>query len=645
MIPEIGHLALILALHVAVAQMVIPAIGLLTRRLAWMQQAAALAYLQFAFLAIAFACLTYGFISDDFSVKYVAANSNTAMPLIYKISGVWGAHEGSMLLWILMLAGWSVAVALTATRLPTLLTARVLAVLGAISVGFLLFCVMTSNPFERLLPAPAQGRELNPLLQDFGLAIHPPLLYMGYVGFSVTFAFTIAGLISGNIDTAWARWTRLWATSAWVFLTIGIVLGSWWAYYELGWGGWWFWDPVENASFMPWLAGTALIHSLAASEARGTFRAWSAFLSLLTFALSLLGAFIVRSGILTSVHAFATDPGRGFFILLLLATVIGSSLLLYAIRAPLFQSLSHAQLVSREGGILLNNLLLSAALLAVFLGTLYPLLLDVAGAGKISVGPPYFNSVFLPLTAPLALLAGLFSAARWKKDRLPRLWQEMRYIAVSALAAGLILPLLFDTYRLGAALGLILCLWVIGASCRQLIDYWRRGGRPPLTFLGMITAHIGLGCFIAGVSIVGSYGMETDVRLAVGESHSINGYTFTYTTPVQEVFVENYRSLTGEIQVSRDGTEITRLYPEKRFYVSQEQPLTEAAIAAGIWRDLYVSLGEPLSDNSWSFRLQVKPLIRWVWGGALLMAIGAALAVSGRRHHITKPTQRDSITS
>ena len=634
MIPEFGQLALILALCLAAAQVCVPALGVAMRRPLWMHQASLLALLQFGFLALSFACLVFAFVADDFSVSYVAHNSNTQTPLIYKISGVWGAHEGSLLLWVLMLAGWSAAVALLSRRISTPMKAKILAMLGVISIGFLLFTILTSNPFERLLPAPQEGRELNPLLQDFGLAIHPPMLYMGYVGFSVAYAFTIAALISGKMDTAWARWARQWATAAWVFLTLGIALGSWWAYYELGWGGWWFWDPVENASFMPWIAGTALIHSLAVTESRGAFRAWTAFLALMTFSLSLLGAFIVRSGILTSVHAFANDPARGMFILIFLALVVGSSLLLYAVRAPMLRKLSQAQPISREGGIFLNNLLLSAALVCVLLGTLYPLLLEVAGGEKISVGPPYFNLVFIPLTAPLAVLVGLGALARWKRDSLSRLARELWKLAVFALVVGASLPLLFGAYHLGAALGLILALWVTATSLRVLFPYMQKRQFPALGVVGMALGHLGLACFIAGVSMVSSYGVEKDIKMAVGDTHTINGYAFQFAAPVQRLQVANYTAERGEIRVSRGGALVAVLHPEKRHYVSQQQPMTEAAIAAGIWRDLFVSLGEPLGGNAWSVRLQVKPLMRWVWTGALLMALGGIAAILGRRQKL-----------
>lgn len=631
MIPELGHFALIMAFCLALLQGALPLLAMARGWQPPLAAAALAAQLQFAFLIASFACLTWAFVSDDFSVQYVASNSNTQTPLLYKITGVWGAHEGSLLLWVLMLAGWSAAVSLSARALPPLLAAQILAALAAISVGFLSFTLFTSNPFARLPLPPAEGRELNPLLQDPGLAIHPPMLYMGYVGFSVCFAFTIAALANGRMDAAWARWVRGWTNAAWIFLTLGIMLGSWWAYYELGWGGWWFWDPVENASFMPWLAGTALLHSLAATETRGTLRAWTAFLSLVTFSLCLLGTFIVRSGILTSVHSFATDPARGLFILIFLVIVVGGALLLFAWRAPLLRQTVAVYPLSREGGIVFNNVFLSAALAAVMLGTLYPLLLDALGGGKISVGPPYFNSVFVPLTLPLAALVGIGAHLHWKKDTPQRLARRLGWPAALA-PAGALLPLAMDFYSAAAALGLALALWIALASARLLAGY--RGQRPPLSIVGMAVAHGGLAVFVAGVAMVSQYGVEKDVRLAVGESHTLAGYRFVFAAPVRQESIANYQAQIGTLEVWRGAAQVALLQPEKRRYVSQQQPLTEAAIDAGFWRDLYVSLGDPLeeaADGAWSVRLQVKPLVRWIWGGALLMALGALLAAIGKR--------------
>ena len=633
MIPEIGHFALILSLCLAVTQTVVPAAGVLWRRQTWMAAAKTTAVIQFVFLTIAFACLTATFVNDDFSVAYVASNSNTAMPLLYKVSGVWGAHEGSLLLWVLMLAVWQAAVALFSRQMPPAMTARVLSVLGGISVGFLSFLLFTSNPFARLSPSPLQGSELNPLLQDPGLAFHPPMLYMGYVGFSVAFAFTIAALLAGKMDSAWARWTRPWTNAAWLFLTLGIALGSWWAYYELGWGGWWFWDPVENVSFMPWLAGTALLHSLAATEARGVFRKWTALMALLTFSLSLLGAFIVRSGLLTSVHAFANDPVRGLYLLVILALVTGGGLLLFSWRANALRPATASRLVSRESGILLNNLFLNTALFAVLIGTLYPLFLDAINGEKISVGVPYFNAVFVPLAAPLAAVAGLGAYARWKKDTATRLLQRLSPVAVFAVIAGAALPLLMPHYDIRAAAGLTLAIWTAAVSLRHLADYvftaQGKIARPPLSFLGMIVAHLGLAVFVAGATQASVYGQEKNVQMAVGEAVTMSGYRFEFF-PVRQAQVENYQAQIGDIRVSQDGREIAVLHPEKRLYASQPQPLTEAGIEDGVWRDLYVALGEPLENDAWSVRLQIKPLVRWVWGGAALMALGAALAAAGR---------------
>ncbi|MCH9758478.1 MAG: heme lyase CcmF/NrfE family subunit [Proteobacteria bacterium] len=640
MIPELGHFALILAFCFTLVQSALPLLPLLFNRSVGLLPVAMAARLQFVCTAVAFFCLMWAFVSDDFSVAYVANNSNTEMPLIYKISSVWGAHEGSLLLWLLMLSGWSAAVSFFSRALPAQFTAQILAVLGFISIGFQLFTLLTSNPFLRLLSVPLQGRELNPLLQDFGLAVHPPMLYMGYVGFSVCYAFTVAALWNGRMDAAWARWVRVWTNSAWIFLTLGITLGSWWAYYELGWGGWWFWDPVENVSFMPWLAGTALLHSLAAVETRGRLRIWTAFLALLTFSLCLLGTFIVRSGILTSVHSFASDPARGLFILIFLIIVIGSSLLLFGWRMPLLRQQAEIHPISREGGILFNNVFLSAALVAVLIGTLYPLLLDALGVGKMSVGPPYFNSVFLPLTIPLALFVGIGGYTYWKKDTLKRLLQRLRLPAGLAIVGGGLLPLFFISYHWAAALGLMLALWVASASGKILTDY--RGSRPGLAVVGMVLAHCGLAAFIAGVTMVSSYGAEKDVRLAVGEGYALAGYRFVLAQPVEQKKVANYQTQIATIEVWQGEQQIATLHPEKRRYVSQQQPLAEAGIDAGIWRDLYVSLGEPLEQvgqdgigGAWSVRLQVKPLIRWIWGGAVLMALGALLAAVAKQRRVT----------
>jgi cytochrome c-type biogenesis protein CcmF len=647
MIPELGHFALILALCMALAQSVLPLAGAQRGRSAWMALAPAAAHGQLVFLVIAFACLAYAFVVNDFSVLYVASNSNTALPLPYRIAAVWGAHEGSLLLWALILGLWSVAVARKSRHLPIHFSARVLGVMGLVSVGFLLFLLATSNPFARLFPAAVEGRDLNPLLQDPGLIIHPPMLYTGYVGFSVAFAFAIAALLGGHLDAAWARWSRPWTTVAWLFLTLGIMLGSWWAYYELGWGGWWFWDPVENASFMPWLVGTALIHSLAVTEKRGAFKAWTVLLAIFAFSLSLLGTFLVRSGVLVSVHAFATDPARGVFILAFLLVVVGGSLALYAWRAPRIVGGGGFAPVSRETLLLMNNLLFTTAAAAVLLGTLYPLALDALDLGKISVGPPYFASVFAPLMLPMAVLAGIGPLARWKEDSAATLVKRLRvtFILSIALAAALLYAIT-QALRPMVVAGVAAGLWVLATAAlalferiRQRTDKLRALINTPRSVFGMTLAHAGLGVFILGVTLTGSYSVEQDLRLAVGESVTLSGYDFRFEG-VSETPGANYTAQRGTVVISQNGAVVTTLKPEKRIYRVQQNPMTEAGIHAGLTRDLFVALGEPLDGGTggvgaaWSLRLYVKPFIRWIWFGAILMALGGALAASDRRYRI-----------
>ena len=648
MIPEIGHFALILALCLSLVQSIFPLVGTTRDIPGWIAVARPAAYTHLLFVLIAYLCLTYAFITHDFSVHYVAVNSNSALPLVYRISGVWGAHEGSLLLWGLILALWTGAVAAFSRSVPEAIVARVISVMGMISVGFLLFMLFTSNPFERLLPAAVEGRDLNPLLQDPGLAIHPPMLYLGYVGFSVPFAFAIAALLHGKLDTAWARWSRPWTNVAWLFLTLGIALGSWWAYYELGWGGWWFWDPVENASFMPWFVGTALIHSLAATEKRGAFKAWTVLLAVFTFSLSLLGTFLVRSGVLTSVHAFATDPARGVFILAFLGIVIGGSLALYAWRAPSIRSTAGFELVSREAALLLNNVLLVVVAATVLLGTLYPLLLDALGLGKISVGPPYFNSVFIPLTLPLAAVVGIGAMSRWKRDDFLRLMQPLWWILGASVIAGIVLPLMFGGFQWPAALGLAIAVWVLLSTVQGLFERVRNKPdkvksllNTPSGFYGMFCGHLGIAIFIVGITMVTTYEQEKDVRLAPGESYTLGAYEFQFDKIVQSDG-PNYSANRGIITVRRDNDVIAVLYPEKRIYRVQSQPMTEAAIDAGLFRDLYVSLGEPLgSQNAWSVRLYYKPFIRWIWLGAIFMALGGLLGAMDPRYRMAKLADRE----
>ncbi|MDA1342926.1 MAG: heme lyase CcmF/NrfE family subunit [Proteobacteria bacterium] len=643
MIPEAGHFSLILALCMAIILAVAPTVGATRSISGWIAVARPAAFAQLLFVAISYACLTYSFLTHDFSVKYAAMNSNTALPVLYLVSGVWGAHEGSLLLWALVLCCWTALVARFSRAIPDATVARVLGVMGMISIGFLLFLLLTSNPFERLFPAPVEGRDLNPLLQDVGLAIHPPMLYMGYVGFSVAFAFAIAALMQGRLDAAWARWSRPWTTVAWMFLTIGIALGSWWAYYELGWGGWWFWDPVENASFMPWLVGTALIHSLAATEKRGVFKTWTVLLAIFAFSLSLLGTFLVRSGVLTSVHAFASDPARGLFILIFLAIVIGGSLLLYAVRAPAVKSSATFEPVSRESVILINNVLLVVTAASILLGTLYPLVIDALGMGKISVGPPYFNAVFIPLMAPLAIAVGGGMLLRWKRDSLSDLASRVRWFILGCVAGGLALPLLMPFYSWAAALGLTLALWTVAMTVLSFIDRlgdkglsWERLAKIPAGFYGMTIAHLGIAVFVVGITLTSVYSIEKDSRMAPGETLELSGYKFKFQG-IKQAQGPNYIAQQGLITVSHEGKPDVILEPQKRTYQVQKMPMTEAAIDAGLFRDLFVAIGEPLGDKgAWSLRIYYKAFIRWIWLGAIFMGIGGLCATCDKRYRSAK---------
>ncbi|HMH17200.1 MAG TPA: heme lyase CcmF/NrfE family subunit [Burkholderiales bacterium] len=648
MIPEIGQLALALALCLALCQAMLGLVGAARGNSAWMGAVRSAARGQFAFVAIAFGCLTYAFVANDFTVAYVASNSNSALPLAYRVSAVWGGHEGSMLLWMLMLGVWTSGVTLFSRQLPDDMVARVLGVMGLVSIGFLLFVLFTSNPFLRVFPAPADGRDLNPLLQDPGMVLHPPMLYMGYVGFSIAFAFAVAALLSGRLDAAWARWSRPWTTAAWSFLTVGIALGSGWAYYELGWGGWWFWDPVENASFMPWLVGTALIHSLAVTEKRGAFRSWTVLLAILAFSLSLLGTFLVRSGVLTSVHAFATDPTRGIFILVLLVVVIGGSLLLYVWRAPRIGLGGGFEPVSRESMLLANNVMFAAAAGSVLLGTLYPLALDASGLGKISVGPPYFETVFVPLMAPALFLMGIGPLARWKKANLPDIAARLRWAFAASLLAALAIPFAMGHWSPLVALGILLATWVAASGVVQLYEKirnaangtsaWTRLRSTPRATYGMLLAHFGVAVFVTGVTLVKGYDSERDVRMEPGDTTELGGYTFRLDG-VKEVQGPNYVAARAQIQVTSKGRAVTTLYPEKRIYTVQNMPMTEAAIDPGFTRDLYVSLGDAVSATAWTVRVQHKPFVDWIWSGCLLMALGGALAASDRRYRLAKRQQ------
>ncbi len=643
MIPEIGHFSLILALCVAVVLSIVPMVGSFTGVQSWMALARPAAQVQALLVAISYGVLTHAFLTHDFSVKYVASTSNQSLPLIYRISGVWGSHEGSLLLWMLILALWGAAVSVFSRAVPLQMLARVLSVMGMISVGFLLFMLFTSNPFDRLLPAPPDGQSLNPLLQDFGLAIHPPMLYMGYVGFSVAFAFAIAALIGGRLDMAWARWMRPWTNVAWTFLTIGIALGSWWAYYELGWGGWWFWDPVENASFMPWLVGTALIHSLAATEKRGAFKAWTVLLAVSAFSLSLLGTFLVRSGVLTSVHAFANDPERGIFILWFLGVVVGTSLLLYAWRAPKLRSNSEFTVESRESGLLFNNVVMVVICASVLLGTLYPLVLDSLGIAKISVGAPYFNWIFLPLLAVTGTVVGVGALARWKRDSVMSILRRLRWAAIVSAVAGISLPFAMGEFKLTAAIGIGLSMWVALSTLQGLWERVRNRRNKlvaivstPAGYWGMTLAHLGIAVFSVGVSLTSLYSVEKDLRLDPGESAEIAGYRFTFDG-VENVVGPNYLAEQGLLSVARNDQQLAVLAAQKRDYQHQMGVMTEAAIDAGFTRDLYFALGEKLDDNgAWSMRIYYKPFIRWIWLGAFMMGFGGLIAVTDRRYRKAK---------
>ncbi len=652
MVPELGHFALIIGLLTAMALMVLPLLGVYWRQPVLAASCRSLAAGLFVFTLLAFAILAWAFLHDDFSVKYVAGNSNTLLPDRYKFSAVWGGHEGSLLLWALVLSGWTFAVSIFSRNLPMDMLARVLSVMGAIAVGFFLFMLLTSNPFERILPnAPTEGGDLNPLLQDFGLIIHPPMLYMGYVGFSVAFAFSIAALMSGRLDSAWAKWSRPWTNTAWAFLSVGIALGSWWAYYELGWGGWWFWDPVENASFMPWLVGTALIHSLAVTEKRGIFKSWTILLAIMAFSLSLLGTFLVRSGVLTSVHAFANDPERGVFILGFLLVVIGGSLLLYGFRAPQVKSIATFSWLSREALLLGNNILLVVAMATVLLGTLYPLVADALGLGRISVGPPYFNFFIAPLMFILAVLLGIGLHANWKKTNPGKVWGILRWPVVTAVVVGMVAPFAYEKYKIGAALAVMLGSWIIFSAVadirnktRNAVSLWQGLRKLSRSYAGMQLAHTGMAFAIIGAVIATVYSDQRDVRLAPGESLTLGGYEYRFEG-VSRIQQENYTADRGLLTIHADGKLVAKLEPEKRRYASGGNMMTEAAIDAGFFKDIYVALGEPLEKGAWAVRLHYKPLVRWIWLGALLMAAGGLLAVLDKRYRLTAKVQKPLLNA
>ncbi len=646
MIPEIGHFALILALALALLQGLLPIAGAVRSNSMLMGMARPLALGHFLFVAIAFGCLAQAFLTNDFSVLYVAEHSNSQLPLHYRFAAIWGGHEGSLLLWTLILTVWTVAVAQFSRHLPDEMVSRVIGVMGMVSVGFLLFMLFTSNPFERLIPAAADGRDLTPLLQDPGLVIHPPMLYMGYVGTSVAFAFAISALLGGKLDATWARWSRPWTTVAWIFLTIGIMLGSWWSYYELGWGGWWFWDPVENASFMPWLVTTALIHSLAVTEKRDAFKNWTVLLAIVAFSLSLLGTFLVRSGVLTSVHAFATDPRRGVFILAFLGVVIGSSLTLFAWRAPKVGLGGGFALISRESLLLVNNVLLVVSAASVFLGTLYPLFMDALGFGKISVGPPYFDSVFAPIMAGAAFLMGAGPFARWKQADVSVMARQLAIWLVASIVMAIIVMFAMDHWSAPILGGCALGFWALLATFAYLIERIREKGTAGTRFnfkgvsrstYGMLLAHAGIGIFILGVTFAKGYEATSEVRMRLDDTASVGGYVFRLVG-TEEVKGPNYKAMRSTLEVTKDGKRVTTLYPEKRVYNVQSMPMTEAAIDTGLLRDLYVAMGEVMGKDDLIVRIQIKPMVDWIWFGCLMMALGGVLAVSDRRYRL--PVQK-----
>ena len=651
MIAELGNYALALSLAVSFFLAILPLWGAEKGHPQLMSLARPMTYGLFFTLTIAFAALFYLFAVNDFSVQYVVNNSNSSLPIYYRLSAVWGSHEGSLLLWIWLLTLWGAAVALFSKHLPQEAVARVLGIMGIISIGFLLFVLFTSNPFTRTFPDfPVDGKELNPLLQDIGLIFHPPLLYMGYVGFSVAFAFSIASLMTGKLDTAWARWSRPWTMAAWVFLTLGIVLGSWWAYYELGWGGWWFWDPVENASFMPWLAGTALLHSLAVTEKRGSFKAWTVLLAILAFSLCLLGTFLVRSGILVSVHAFASDPTRGLYVLAYLIVVIGGSLTLYAYKGSQIRSRDNAERYSRESLLLLNNILLMTALCVVLLGTLLPLVHKQLGLGSISIGAPFFDQMFLIIMTPFALLLGIGPLVKWRRDQFSAIRTPVIASVIIMLIAGFALPyLLQDKLTFSAVLGTMMTVIIVLLSLYEMHQratyrdtFWRGITKLSRSHWGMILAHLGVAMTVWGIAFSQNYSIERDVRMNVGDTVQIAGYDFTFKG-ISDANGPNYVGGKAQIDISRDGKHETTLYAEKRLYTVSKMPMTEAAIDWGFSRDLYAALGEKLDNNAWALRLYYKPFIRWIWLGGLFMALGGVLCMFDRRYRFSQILAKDNV--
>ena len=640
MLPELGHFSLALALFLALVQSILPLIGANRGDVRLMRSAEVTAYAQVVFVGFAFAALLNAFITSDFTVLNVTNNSNSLKPMIFKIAATWGSHEGSLLLWVFILTIFGAGVAIFGSNLPTSLRARTLSVQAWISVGFLSFMLLTSNPFDRIFPPPLDGDDLNPLLQDIGLAMHPPLLYFGYVGFSIVFSFAAAALIEGRVDAAWARWVRPWTLAAWVSLTAGIALGSWWAYYELGWGGWWFWDPVENASLLPWLTGTALVHSLAVTEKRGSFKSWTVLLAISTFSLSLMGTFLVRSGVLTSVHAFANDPTRGFFILMLLAITVTLSLLVFALRAPRVSHKVGFNWLSRDSLLLINNIILVIMTVTVLLGTVYPLILDSLGLGKISVGPPYFNALFVPLTVVMCVFMGLGPVARWKSMSGRELWRKLGLAAAAAIVLGVAMPLVYGgEWNLWVSLGIVSALWIVLPMVRDLFDKTRHASsfvaglrKLSLSYWGMVLGHVGIAVTIVGVAVVSNYNIERNVRMSPGTTVEVAGYQFTMTELTNRRG-PNFLADTSIIQVQRgDEGRSFVMRPEKRLYLATGMPMTQVALRPGLFRDLYVAMGEDLGDGSYAMRVQYKPFVRWLWLGGLLMAFGGILAVADKRY-------------
>jgi cytochrome c-type biogenesis protein CcmF len=652
-IAELGHFSLILALGLCVSLAVIPTVGVLQKNAQLMNMAGSLSAGFFVFVAISFVCLGYAFWSDDFSVQYVAMNSNSNLPVQFKLSAIWGGHEGSFLLWTFVMSGWTFAVALLSGGLTQDMRARVLAIMGALSIGFVLFILLTSNPFDRTLPIfPADGKDLNPLLQDFGLIVHPPMLYMGYVGFAVPFAFAIATLTTGNLDSAWARWSRPWTNAAWGFLTLGITLGSWWAYYELGWGGWWFWDAVENASFMPWLVGTALVHSLAATEKRGVFKSWTVLLAIFAFSLSLLGAFLVRSGVLTSVHAFAVDPERGMYILTYLIIIIGSSLTLYAFKASGIKSDAGFDWFSRESMLLINNLLLILAAAIVLLGTLYPLIYETLTDGKkISIGPPYFNSLFVPVVMLLFVFMVISPLSRWKKTPMQSILQQWPSMAVSFFVMlGLVLVFAKEFSPMVVLINTV-ALWIVVSLAKDMLakvankaDKIGALFRQTMSYYGMILGHLGIAVSVLGVCITIYYSEERDVRMVPGDSVELAGYEFRFNS-VSKVQGPNYSADRGDIDVLEEGKVLLTLHPEKRFYPSVGNVMTEADIDPSMFRDLYVALGEPVGSDAWAVRVHYKPFVRWIWFGGLLIACGGFITVLDKRYRRVRTAKQEKTVA